>query len=87
MGQFWILGLIFVPSNVSGKEMFGFLIYFDSKTTYQVRTNLGTGTKHQFTLSVGIVELTREESGHVICSAHRLIKEALPIAGAKKLNK
>lgn len=48
---------------------------------------MGTGTKHQFTLSVGIVELTREESGHVICSAHRLIKEALPIAGAKKLNK
>lgn len=54
------------------------------KTTHHVRANLGTGSKHQFTLSVGIVDLTRQECGEFVRPADRLIKEALPVAGAKK---
>lgn len=56
----------------------------DRKWTYHVWANLGTRSKHQFTLSVGIVDLTREEGGQVVCSAHRLIEQTLPIARTKK---
>lgn len=52
--------------------------------TYHVGTNLRTGTKHEFTLSVGIVDLTREEVGQLICSSNWLIQEAFPIAGARR---
>lgn len=45
---------------------------------------MGTRSKHQFTLSVGIVDLTREEGGQLVRSAYRLVEEALPIASAKK---
>lgn len=45
---------------------------------------MGTGSKHQFTLSVGIVDLTREEGGQLVRPAYRLIKEALSISGAEK---
>lgn len=47
---------------------------------------MGTRSKHQFTLSVGIVDLTREEGGQLVRSAYRLVEEALPIASAKKKN-
>lgn len=48
---------------------------------------MGTRPKHQFTLSVGIVDLTREEGGQLVRSAYRLVEEALPIASAKKKKK
>lgn len=48
---------------------------------------MGTRPKHQFTLSVGIVDLTREEGGQLVRSAYRLVEEALPIASAKKNKK
>ncbi len=59
---------------------------FVSKPTYHIRANLGTRSKHQLTLSVGIVDLTGEEGGQLIRPAYRLIKEALPIASANNSN-
>lgn len=55
-----------------------------SKSTNHVRADLGTGAKHQFALSVGVVDLTRQQGGELVRSAYRLIQEALPIASAKR---
>ena len=52
--------------------------------TYHVRAYLGTGSKHQFTLPVGVVDLTWEQGGQLIRPTHRLIEKALAIPGAKK---
>lgn len=60
---------------------------FDSQPTYHVWANLGSRAKHQLTLSVGIVDLTREEGGQLVRPAHRLIEEALSIASASKKTK
>lgn len=59
------------------------LLCVNRSSSYHVWANLGTGAKHQFTLPVGIVDLTREEGGQLVWSAYGLIKEALPIASAK----
>lgn len=43
---------------------------------------MGTGSKHEFTLSVGVVDLPREEGGQLIRPAYGLVQKALPVAGA-----
>lgn len=46
-----------------------------------------TRSKHQLTLSVGVVNLTRQEGGQLVRPAHGLVEEALPIASAKSKNR
>lgn len=51
--------------------------------SYHVRTDLGTGSKHEFTLPVGIVDLARQQGGQLVCSANRFIQEALAVTSAE----
>lgn len=46
-----------------------------------------TRSEHQLTLSVGVVNLTRQEGGQLVRPAHGLVEEALPIASTESKNR
>lgn len=52
--------------------------------SYHERTDLGAGTEHEFTLSVGVVELTWQLVGKVIRPARGLVQETFTITSAEK---
>ncbi len=52
--------------------------------SYHKRTDLGAEAEHEFTLPVGIVELTWKLVGKVIRLPRRLIQETFTITSAKK---
>lgn len=58
-------------------------VFIVGELTYHVRTDLGTGSKHEFTLPVGIVDLTRQQGGQLVRSANRFIQEALAVTSAE----
>lgn len=44
-------------------------------------------SKHQLTLSVGVVNLAWQEGGQLVRPAHGLVEEALPIASTESKNR
>lgn len=61
-------------------------LYFSARflfLSYHVRTDLGTGSKHEFTLPVGIVDLTRQQGGKLVRSGNGFIQEALAVTSAE----
>lgn len=46
-----------------------------------------TRSKHQLTLSVGVVNLTRQEGGQLVRPAHGLVEEALTVASTESKNR